>query len=224
MKNRNPEPDSLTDDTLLAYVRRANLDAFWSRARGTVKGNKGTIERTIRDVASLGLVGPFYDNGPTPAIDHAGYETAIALLVDTRRPRTHSSTHKQWDSSRRVKSAIANFERATSTNTYNNLAFVDDNKGSVARLMCIPTSSFWFQRFSQGCRARMGQVTKQNLALTVDLWKRMLEGVEERMFDAETFEEAARWTIAGAYLALIYVLSLRGPEGFQIEISLLKKY
>ena len=164
--NTDPDPSSRTDEALLAHIRRANLDAFWSRARGTIKNNRGTTKQNIKDMALVGLIGPYYDRGPSPPIDHAGYETAIAILVDTKRPRKHSPDHKQWDSSRKVKSTIANFERATSMDILNNLAFVDDNKGMATRLMCIPTSSFWFQRFSQGCRGRSRHRPPQHLVRT----------------------------------------------------------
>ena len=38
------------------------------------------------------------------------------------------------------------------------------------------------------------------------------------------FREAAECIMAGAYLAFIYVLLLRGPEGFMSEISLLREH
>ena len=132
IKYQNPDPDSQADQDFLAYIRRINLDAFWSRARGTVKGNKNIIERTIKEFSTYKLCGPFYDKGPTPDFDHAGYETAIALLMDTRRKGKHDSSHKQWDSSRKVKSAIANFEKATSHNLINNLALIEDDRGSTS--------------------------------------------------------------------------------------------
>ena len=38
------------------------------------------------------------------------------------------------------------------------------------------------------------------------------------------FGEGAEWIMAGAYLVFIYVLSLRGPEGFMFEINLLREH
>ena len=224
IKGIDPNSSSESDKLTLAYIRRTNLDALWSRARGTVQNNKGTVDRIINGFSPFGMYGPFYDWGPTPAFDHASYETAMALLIDSNRQGKHDSSHKQWDSSRKVKSAIGNFERASATSFWNNVAFVDDNKGSSTRLHCIPTSSMWYQRFAQGCRSRMGQVVKKNLAISSQLWKSLLIGCEKRIFEAEQFEDGAKWTMIGAYLTFIYVLSLRGPEGFQIEISLLRKY
>ena len=224
LKNLNPDPDSKTDKLVLDYIRRANLDAFWSRARGTVKNNKGTIDRIIKGFSPFGLAGPFYDKGPTPSYDHAGYETAIALLIDSKRPGKYDASHKQWDSSRRVKSAISNFERSTSHSSWNNLAFVDDEKGTSMRLNWLPSSSMWYQRFAQGCRSRMGQEVRKNVAVSVDLWKLLLDRCDHRIFEADVYEVGERWTIVGAYLTFLYVLSLRGPEGFQIEISLLEKH
>ena len=224
IKGVNPDTNSHSDKLTLSYIRRSNLDAFWSRARGTVRNNKGIVERTIEGFSPFGLFGPFYDKGPTPSYDHAGYETSMALLIDSKRPGKYDGSHKQWDSTRRVKSAIGNFERASSNYFWNNVAFVDDNKGTCLRLQCLPSFSMWYQRFAQGCRGRMGQIIKRDLAISVDLWKLLLGKCEERMLEAENFEDGARWTMIGAYLTFIYVLSLRGPEGFQVEISLLRKH
>ena len=64
----------------------------------------------------------------------------------------------------------------------------------------------------------MGVDVRSNLGVSANLWKRLLY-----IAHAAHFEEKSAWTMAGAYLAFGYVLSLRGPEGFLMEICLLEE-
>lgn len=225
IQQRNPLPDSQSDKLALAYVRRATLDVFWSRASSTVAGNRRTIERNIEGLLALGMEGPYYDPGPSAAVDDQGFEVALSVLVDTRRSGNHSTSHKQWDSSRKVKSCIANFEKTSMNRFGSSLALVDEGgKGGTMRFQSGASASLWYQRFAQGCKARMGQDTRKNTAVSVALWKRLLEVCEQRFSVAQTFDEGAKWTIVGAYLAISYALSLRGNEGFLMEIATLNEY
>ena len=54
IKGMDPDVNSHSDTLTLSYIRRANLDAFWSRARGTIKNNKSTVDRTIEGFSPFG--------------------------------------------------------------------------------------------------------------------------------------------------------------------------
>jgi hypothetical protein len=220
-----PDPSTHTDPVLLAFIRRLILDAFWSRATGTVRNNRGTVKRNIEDLAKLGRpIGPYYDPGPTPSFDHAGYETALAVLMDTKRAGRYDVSHKQWDASRKVKTAIANFEKLHAHHPLSHLCLLNEENGSTMRFHFGGSSSLWYQRFAQGCKARMGQDIRQNLALSTALWLAFLNKCERNVRKSESFNKGTRWVIVGFFFATEYVLSLRGPEGFMFEISLLKEH
>ena len=55
------------------------------------------------------------------------------------------------------------------------LSLVDDENGNTSRFQSGGSSSYWYQRFAQGCRSRMGEDVRQDLAVTVELWVRMLQ-------------------------------------------------
>ena len=221
---RNPDRLSHSDQLGLAHIRRANLDAFWSRATGTVNANRGTVNRSIKDAKPLGLEGPYFDPGPTPETDHAGYETALSLLSDTRKSGKYSDSHKQWQSSRKVRSAVSNFEKTHSHHPLSYLTLVDEERGRSTRFHFGGNSSLWFDRFAQGCKARMGEDVRQNLALDTELWKKLLARCERRARNSTTLEEGTKHILIGAFSCFALVLSLRGPEGFMFEISLLRKH
>ena len=135
-----------------------------------------------------------------------------------------SETHKQWDTIRKMRSSISTFERVRTNVPLAHLTLVNEVKGTSQKFHIGGTTSLWYSRFAMGCMSRMGQDVRQDLAVSTALWKWVLEICENKARKSATFNEGAAWIMAGAYLALIYVLSLRGPEGFMFEIALLKEH
>jgi hypothetical protein len=45
IKKREPDDPKMADQTLMIGIRRANLDAFWSREKTMVEGNTGEGHR-----------------------------------------------------------------------------------------------------------------------------------------------------------------------------------
>ena len=71
------------------------------------------------------------------------------VLQASTNPGRHDKSHSQWQTVRHVKGAIANFER-----TFNEgLALVDDDKAISQHFQEGGSSSLWYSRFAQGCRA-----------------------------------------------------------------------
>ena len=72
----------------------------------------------------------------------------------------------------------------------------------------------------------MGELVKKNLALESELIVAVLDAINEKVLIAVEEKSSARrdkWIIAGAYLSISYVLSLRGNEGFMMDIKELLK-
>jgi hypothetical protein len=53
-----------------------------------------------------------------------------------------------------------------------------DQKGKYLRFATDPCSSFWFYRFLEGARTRMGQDWRPNKAISIELLLLMLESTE----------------------------------------------
>jgi hypothetical protein len=70
-----------------------NLNAFWSRAKDTVKENRDKLADKLSLSKLVGLQGPCVRDGPYPYRDHCGYEVAIGMLLMSRRPGRNSSSH-----------------------------------------------------------------------------------------------------------------------------------
>ena len=60
------------DRLLLACIRRANLDVFWSRETATINSQRGAVRRGLALSRSVGLQGPYLNPGPLP--DSGNYQ------------------------------------------------------------------------------------------------------------------------------------------------------
>ena len=210
-----------TDEFAMACIRRVVLDSFWSRAKSTVSGNTYLLRSTMKLTSGLlGHVnGPYGNPGPLPDFDHCGYLVAMQMVAASMGQGRYSSSYKQWDTICRVKSVYSNHYRSTSNANSATLSMVS-NKGTGAQIMTEdPCCSFWFQRFSEGCRKRMGQEWRPNKALSVEIMADVLLMVKQRVMDATTTEIKVKWLMAGGYFCVCYVVSLRSTEGLLCDLA-----
>ena len=77
----------------------------------------------------------------------------------------------------------------------------------------------WYHRFLEGANRRMGQYRRPNEALDLPLFSKSLSTVENNIEGATTPDEVIRWTVAHTYVVTSYILSLRGPEGFLLDLA-----
>jgi hypothetical protein len=218
LRNRSPDLTSQPDKLLLACVRRIILDAFWSRATATARGNRDKVAQAIRLSETVGLLGPYEAEGPLPEVDHCGYEVAIEMVIQSRQPGRYSTEYTQFDTIRKLRSAFSNHCRASAKANRESFA-LGDQKGRYQRLGSDPCSSFWFYRFLEGCRVRMGQDWRPNKAISVELVLLVLELADLRIQEAPSTHEKNRWLVFHAYVTVCYAVSLRGCEGFLLDLA-----
>jgi hypothetical protein len=225
LRGVHPRFDESRNQLLLDCIRQINLDAFWSRATSTVRANKEKTKLALALSHSVGLDGPYVQTRFLPKYDHCGYQVAVQMLLASKRPGKYSTEYSQYDTIRKIRTAYSNFARASSQANYKVNAFSDD-RGMSQRTVQDPVSSYWFGKFFAGCRKRMGQDWRPNLALSTELLVKMVERIREK-FDSplqQTDEERMAWIVFGAYIVITYVLSLRGPEGLLIDLDGLRRH
>ena len=61
IQKREPHKDNYPDDELLMNIRRAVLDSFWARERGTVVANERSRKKLISVLAEVGIDNPYGD-------------------------------------------------------------------------------------------------------------------------------------------------------------------
>ena len=166
LKNRSPNPFLLKDELLQICIRRANLDAMWGRETSTVIANKRNVKRAV-DLADLAGIKPNFEPlGPYPNKDLHGLTTAIIMLLRSLDPGKYAP-YSQFETIRKIRSAYSNTYMASVTTSL--AASTLGRTSNKFFLTQSPTQSLWFERFCTGCLKRMGQIVKQDLAISIDV-------------------------------------------------------
>ena len=223
LRGNSPRHDNATDSLLLSLIRRANLDAFWSSTTGTVEKHANRLRAGIKFSRNLGLLSPYYQVGHLPTHDHCGYQVACQMLLHSLNEGRINKNYTQFDTIRKLRAAFSNQVRASNQANIRNIA-VNDNKGVYQRIGADVCGSFWFSRFISGCQNRMGQETRKNKALSTPLLMSVFDRMESKIKASESLEEHHRWSVFVCYAAVSYTISLRGNEGFLLDLEGLIRY
>lgn len=213
IQGREPVDSQAEDGVLLAAIRRASLDAFWARSPGTVKSNLTEMRMHLRiSRQELGVAVPFRElcqRGPLPVRDDWGMLAACSMLRRSLR-RGRNSTTVQFATIRRTRTAVTNYCQMTIGAIGASTVAGDKFR---QRFLDVPTTSLFFERFVQGCHARMGDVVIRDQALTFDVLEALLQLLDADYSDAEA-GGGSRFEVAllGAALTLGYSTALRGEE------------
>lgn len=182
LQKRDPDPRSELDKLLLACIRRVILDSFWSRESRTVAGNGGRLRKSVVINRELGLPSHFRNPGPFPLDDHCGYSVALNM-VQASWTKGKYGPYTQFDTIRQYSSVFSNHFRTTVGGSGSVLVMGDENSKQKHFTQC-PTKSEWFGRFMLGCKRRMGQDVRQNLALGSKVVVALLDLVLEEISEA----------------------------------------
>jgi hypothetical protein len=171
----------------------------------------------------VGLSGPYEHVGTMPSKDTFGYHVAIQIVLSSRRPGKYSVDHTQYDTIRKIRTVYSNHARA-SPQANQNPQMLGDDKGKTQRFVQDSSSSYWFSRFIKGLKHRMGQDWRPNMAFSMKLICVYLHEIEARILGAASFNELNRWVTLGTYSVITYLISLRGSEGFLLDLGGLWKH
>jgi hypothetical protein len=115
MQGRSPMKGTgvLNDAETIDLIRRANLDAFWSKEPTTIGHNLCKVNRVLQISHELGLDKPPVPRlGPWPVEDKFGMGAAIVLLKHSLDPGVTETT-VQYNTLRKMKSAFVNLYHAS---------------------------------------------------------------------------------------------------------------
>jgi hypothetical protein len=200
-------PEKMGDDLLMCCIRRANLDACWSRERSTVSATRRGVMACIEHGRATGIVKVFPRMGPMPVEDVTGHRVAIYMLLESLKVGRYHKDHKQFDSIRKLRSTFRNVWGASveeaSMSFY--LGFDDKKKQTISS---CPTLSDWFSRFALGCKKRMGQDVRPQLGISIEAMHALMSELERRFLEEDVEEERNLIVNAGAYVILTFCCSL----------------
>jgi len=97
----------------MKLIRRANLDALWSREPTTVSGNLLVARQGVNMATALGFQDQlFRPMGPFPLEDSFGMAAAIVMLQQSLKPGKYAKT-VQFGTARKFRSCFSNIYQAT---------------------------------------------------------------------------------------------------------------
>jgi hypothetical protein len=166
MQGRSPMKGTgvLNDAETIDLIRRANLDAFWSREPTTIGHNLSKVNRVLQISHELGLDKPPVPRlGPWSVEDKFGMGDAVVLLKHSLDP-VATKTTVQYNTVRKMKSAFVNLYHASLENQGS--AIVGERDGKRFMSMDAPIYSEFFGRFQAGMHNIMGDKVVQDFGLS----------------------------------------------------------
>ena len=209
------------DDVLMMCIRRANLDAFWSRETSTVEANRREGIRVLGLSARLGVDNPYPKCTTFPVDDSFGMLIACESLLRSLDLGVNTKTI-QFETMRKLRSHYSNFYHTLPHGT--GWTTIADGRGT-ATFTESPTYSYWFRHFMTGCHRRMGDTWLPDKAVTID---KILHGYILLEEDWVKFEGDRDMRLQTALTAMILVGgfsgALRGEELPKIELGAIRKH
>ena len=221
MNKRDPVPGHPKDKYTLLCIRRANLDAMWSRETSTVSANLTRLRRDYTDAMEvLSLGDPLPILGTNDLEDRVGMACACITLNASNRVGRHQRTI-QWDTMRKTPTWYSNAYEAGEG--YGTEAIYSNNDKKVYA-SSAPTASRWFPRFMLGTKRRMGVCRKQNEAITVNQVMAVCEIAERDWSLSQSSAERKHIEEVVTFMVVGFCISLRGEEVPLIAIDGLIKF
>ena len=176
------QPDDVEDDAFEFACVRAILDAFWSHSSRTVAGHLSQVRFILKYADMLNLTKPLPRLGPFPLGHHLGMNEAILLVMRSLEPGTGRDGRVKFGTARKVRATITKLWDA-SPEAGGDIALTTSSKAGRYVATCNPAEGRWYQQFSTGCAARMGDVVRQDRAFTIGVLHKLLESYEREYQD-----------------------------------------
>lgn len=218
------DPTVMADACFESLCIRATLDAFWSRSKKTVADHV----REVRFMARYGQALAFNTMpplGPFRLGTHNGMAQAILLelrLLEKGRAKLDSQGRST------VMYGTARMIRSTSTVLWENSPASGSDivlssgqvRGRFVATMC-PSEGRWYQHFSAGCAARMGDIVTQDRAYTIEIVLAVIQMYEDN-FQQEGFNMSILTFEAAMFFMISCFGGFRGFETVWTDLAALR--
>jgi hypothetical protein len=206
---RDPVWGKAQDEYTLTCIRRASLDAMWGRASSTVKANLSRVQKDYRASQEVFAIRkPLPELGWDKLEDRVGMGVALMTLHSSLRRGKYAET-LQFDTMRKTPTWYGHMHRGG--RAYNTETLYAQDERRVRSSTC-PTDGEWFTRFKLGAKLRMGQIRKQNEALTPDIIHALDHVAEEEWNLAEPESDQRMIEDLMSFVLIEFCAGLRGEE------------
>lgn len=220
INKRDPIEHKPEDIRLMRCIRRANLDAFWSKEPLTVSKNLSLANKALSISQALGVVNPFPSMGPFPVDDIFGMSAACVMLTRSLDTGKYAPTI-QFSTLRKMRGVFTNvFHVSAQGYTSSSVMAKDTRKLMVTE---SPTYGMFFEAFVRGCHKRMGDIVKPDRALALDVLHCIMRFLEK---DWEKARPEGRFKLAkeASFYLIGFCGALRGEEIPMADLNGLMKH
>ena len=215
---KEAKPTVQGDHYLMALMRRANLDMFWSREKSTVLSQFSRVKGIIRRDSGWNhrSIHLFPTLKAHPLKDDAGMGLAMKML-EKSRDKGRNAEYTQFDTVRQLRSVLSNIYTGSAEVRVEN-GVLKSRKGEVQHLHDDPMQSTFMERFMVGMQNRMPVDSNRDTPLLGHVVAAMLGCMKGEVKHSNTPAKRRRLLImVGGYVCVTYAYSLRGNEGFWVD-------
>ena len=181
LKGRCPVVGSFSDDKLLMFIRRANLDGMWSQEPSTVASIRLGVANIVENSTKLGFTPVLSPLRPWPVSDTVGFNIALVQLSYAQNRCKNESTHLQFDSVRKLITTASHIHESSATANISTAHTFRNIQGDSFTNSSCPTQTRCFQTLMEGLLERMGKQTKSNMGLDYRILHLILNGYEAEL-------------------------------------------
>jgi hypothetical protein len=209
IRGRDIDRTNARDVASEVLVIRATLDAFWAHATSTVNSHVSEVRFLSRYGEALGFE-PMPSLGPFPLYKHGGMLEAIMLLMRSSEKGRKKAT-VQFGTARKIRSTLTRLWECSPDSGQDLVLSSASRKGRYIATLC-PSETRWYEMFTLGICARMGDIVSQDRAYTLEIIHELLKSYEEEWANPD--KEMPLKTLCSCMFLL--VSSLGGMRGFEV--------
>ena len=213
------------DDVHLACIKRSNLDAMMGKAALTICNHARETRAAVKHAALINKTPSYHRRGPFPLNDCVGMGLAVDMQLKSLVAKGRIKEHVQFATLRRLRATHTKNWESSPLGVAEGASF-SKGAGRVRPTSC-PSQSEWFYDFLRGMEYRMGSQAQPNHGQLIGAIVRLLELIDEDAKEAARMDailEANELWKVGAYVCVLTAASLRGNEGFYLDLAAMLKH
>lgn len=219
IRGKSLVPGDANDAAFESLCIRAYLDAFWSRSSRTIAKHVTEVGFLLKYSRLLGLVA-LPDLGPWGLGNHMGMLTAIMVLMRSKEPGRQGSTVK-FGTARQTRSTLTVLWEASADSGQDLVLSSGSSRGRFITTL-NPSEGRWYQSFTLGIAARMGDEVRQDRAYALAELLELLRMYEEEWKELK-FEMPIDHLSACMFLLVSCLGGMRGYEVVWTDLTALRR-
>ena len=213
------------DDVYLACIRRSNLDAMLGKSALTIANHARESRAAVKNAVLISKTPSYHQRGPFLLADTVGMGLAVDMQLKSITAKGRIREHVQFATLRRLRATYTKNWESSPLGVAEGSSF-SRGAGRVRPTSC-PSQSEWFYDFLRGMEYRMGCQSQPNHGLLIGAIIRLLGIMREDAAEAtrtDVIAEANELWKVGAYVCVLTAASLRGHEGFYLDLAGMRKH